>query len=87
MSDGSHRGSITFIAGMGVGLAVGIAATLFLAPLSGADARRALRRRGRRATMKAGDAWEDLRLELAHAARSIKRKRSRSRHQADSSQD
>ena len=73
------RGSATFLAGLGIGLAVGAAVALLLAPRSGAETRQALRQRGRRVKHKAGDAWEDLRLELAKTARALRRKRSRAR--------
>lgn len=65
----------TFLAGVFVGLAVGAAAALLLAPGSGAETRQALRQRGRRVRDKASDAWEDLRLELAKTARALRRKR------------
>jgi gas vesicle protein len=68
-------GSTTFLAGLGVGLAIGVAAALLLAPQSGADMRLALRNRGKRARNKATDAWEDLRLELMRTRRAIRRKR------------
>jgi gas vesicle protein len=66
---------VTFLAGLGVGLAVGVAAALLLAPQSGADTRRALRTRGRKIGSRARDAWEDLRIELEATRRALKRKR------------
>ena len=69
------RPSVTFLAGLGIGLAVGAAAALLLAPRSGADTRRALRNRGRKIGSRAADAWEDLRLELEATRRALKRKR------------
>lgn len=70
-----RRGRTTFLAGLGIGLAVGAAVALLLAPRSGAETRQALRLRGRRVRNKASDAWEDLRLELAKTARILRRKR------------
>jgi gas vesicle protein len=60
---------------LGVGLAIGAAAALLLAPKSGADTRRALRNRGRKLGNRARDAWEDLRVELEATRRALKRKR------------
>ena len=79
-----NRGRGTFLAGVFVGLAVGAAAALLLAPRSGAETRQALRQRGRRVRNKAGDAWEDLRLELAKTARALRRKRRDARSAAES---
>src|SRR5258708_26141904 len=70
-----NRGRAVFLAGVMVGLAVGAATALLLAPRSGAETRQALRRRGRRARTQASDAWEDLRLEPAKTARALPRKR------------
>jgi hypothetical protein len=67
----------TFLTGLGIGLAVGAALALLLAPQSGAETRRALRRRGRRVRNTAGDAWEDLRIELARAKRALLRRKRR----------
>jgi hypothetical protein len=74
---GRSRG--TFLAGLGIGVAIGAAVALLLAPQSGADTRRALRRRGQRVRSKASDAWEDLRVELARAKRALRRKRREAR--------
>ncbi len=71
---GPQRPSVTFLAGLGVGLAVGVAAALLLAPGSGAHTRRALRNRGRKIGSRARDAWEDLRIELEATRRALKRK-------------
>jgi hypothetical protein len=71
----ARRGSTTFLAGLGIGLAIGAAAALLLAPRSGAETRRALLNRGRKVRNKATDAWEDLRLELDRTTRALKRKR------------
>ena len=71
----TRRGRGSFLAGLGIGLAVGAAVALLFAPQSGADTRRALRRRGERVRTKAGDAWSDLRYELSRAKRALKRKR------------
>jgi gas vesicle protein len=70
-----RRPSVTFLAGLGIGLAVGAAAALLLAPRSGPDTRRALRNRGRKIGNRARDAWEDLRIELEATRRALKRKR------------
>jgi hypothetical protein len=75
MPSAPKRGSSGFVAGLGVGIAVGAAIALLLAPQSGADTRRALRRRGRRVRNRTSDAWEDLRLEFARAKRALRRKR------------
>ena len=69
------RPTVTFLAGLGVGLAIGAAAALLLAPRSGADTRRALRSRGRKVGNRARDAWEDLRIELEATRRALRRKR------------
>src|SRR4051794_14975354 len=61
---GAKSSGPTFLAGLGVGLAVGAIAALLLAPRSGSETRRALGRRGRKVGAKARDAWEDLRIEL-----------------------
>jgi gas vesicle protein len=66
---------VTFLAGLGVGVAIGAVAALLLAPLTGADARRALRTRGRKVGNRARDAWEDLRIELEATRRALKRRR------------
>jgi hypothetical protein len=70
-----RRGRGSFLAGLGIGLAVGAAVAILLAPQSGADTRRSLRRRGRRMKSRASDAWEDLRTELARTKRALRRRR------------
>lgn len=70
-----RRPSMTFLAGLGIGLAIGAAAGMLLAPGAGSDTRRALRNRGRKLGNRARDAWEDLRIELAATRRALKRKR------------
>jgi hypothetical protein len=72
-------GGGTFLTGLGIGLAVGAALALLVAPQTGADTRRALRRRGQRIRNKANDAWDDLRIELARAKRALRRKRREAR--------
>jgi hypothetical protein len=52
---------------------------LLLAPLEGAETRRALRRRMRRAGHRGQDAWLDLRDELRRAAMRMRRARRRQR--------
>lgn len=56
-----------FGAGIALGALLGVGVTLFTAPVSGQDARQAVRRRARRAVWSGRDAWEDLRDELAAA--------------------
>lgn len=63
--------------GVAVGLIVGAGVALLLAPLEGADARRVLRRRLRRAGHRGQDAWLDLRDELRRAALRMRRTRRR----------
>jgi hypothetical protein len=79
------RGS--FLAGLGIGLVVGAAVALVLAPQSGADTRRALRRRGRRIRNRAADTWEDLRLELDRTKRALRRRRRETAAAADDGPD
>lgn len=74
-SSATHHGRGSFLAGLGIGLAIGAAVALLVAPQSGADTRRALRRRGHRVKTRAGDAWTDLRYELSRAKRALRRKR------------
>ena len=69
------RPSVTFAAGLGIGLAIGVAAALLLAPRSGAETRQALRGRGRKVRNRARDAWDDLRIELEATRRAISRKK------------
>ena len=71
----ARRPSVTFLAGLGIGLALGAAAALLLAPQSGAETRRALRSRGKKIGNRARDAWEDLALELKATRRALRRKR------------
>ena len=70
-----RRPSVTFMAGLGIGLALGAAAALLLAPQSGAETRQSLRNRGRKMGNRARDAWEDLALELKATRRALRRKR------------
>ena len=56
-----------FGAGIAIGAMLGAGVTMFTAPVSGPDARRAVRRGARRALWRGQDAWEDLRDELAAA--------------------
>jgi hypothetical protein len=69
-----RRPSVSFLAGLGIGLAVGAAAALLLAPRSGAETRRALRVRGRKIGNRARDAWDDLAVELEATRRALKRR-------------
>jgi YtxH-like protein len=75
----TDHGRGSFLTGLGIGLAVGAAIALLMAPQSGADTRRALRRRGHRVKARAGDAWSDLRYELSRAKRALRRKRREAR--------
>src|SRR4051812_24398254 len=70
-----RRPTVTFLAGLGIGVAIGAAAALLLAPRSGAATRQALRNRGKKMGNRARDAWDDLRLELEATRRALKRKR------------
>jgi gas vesicle protein len=70
-----RRPSVTFLAGLGIGVAIGAAAALLLAPRKGSETRQALRNRGRKIGNRARDAWEDLRIELEATRRALKRKR------------
>lgn len=56
-----------FGAGIALGALLGAGVSAFTAPLSGPDARRAVRRGARRMMWRGQDAWEDLRDELAAA--------------------
>lgn len=69
------RPIIPVATGVAVGLLVGAGMALLLAPLDGADARRALRRRMKRAGHRGRDAWLDLRDELRRAALRMRRAR------------
>jgi len=71
----ARRGRGSFLAGLGIGLAVGAAVALLLAPQSGAETRQSLRRRGRRVRNRAADAWDDLRTELERTKRALRRRR------------
>lgn len=79
-----RRGTIAaFAAGIALGLTIGAGAALLFAPQSGPDTRRALVRKGRHLTRRGHDAWDDLREELASAARrgrrAFRRRRERAR--------
>lgn len=67
-----------FAAGIILGAALGAGFALLFAPQSGQDARRSIARRGRKLSRRGHDAWDDLRDELARAAR-----RHRRRHRDD----
>jgi hypothetical protein len=60
-----------------VGLLLGAGVALLFAPQRGVETRRDLRRRARQMRLRGADAWEDLRLELRHARRQLKRARRR----------
>jgi hypothetical protein len=75
-----HRPMLVFAAGIVLGLAVGGGVALMLAPQTGADARRLLRRKGRRAAHRGQDAWDDLRDELRRAV--VRRRRQHAAHAA-----
>jgi gas vesicle protein len=70
-----RRQGVTFLAGLGIGIALGAAVGILFAPRSGAETRRALRNRGRKMRNRARDAWEDLRTEMEATRRALKRKR------------
>ena len=65
--------------GITIGVLVGAAVALLFAPGRGKDTRRMLRRGMRRAGLRSHDAWEDLRIELLHARRQMKRARRRAK--------
>jgi gas vesicle protein len=65
--------------GITIGVLVGAAVALLFAPARGKDTRRLLRRGMRRVGLRSHDAWEDLRLELQHARRQLKRARRRAK--------
>ena len=73
LSPDTPPAAVIFAAGMAMGIAVGAAGALLLAPQSGADTRRALARRGRRLGLRGRDAWEDLGVELRRFARRRRR--------------
>ena len=68
----------TFGAGIALGALLGAGVALLLAPHSGADTRRRLRKAGRRTGTRAADAWADLGEELRHATFRARRKARRS---------
>jgi hypothetical protein len=70
--DWQHIG--IFAAGAVIGAALGVGATLLLAPQSGAVTRDRLALQSRRLRERTSDAWADLRDELRYAARRSKRK-------------
>jgi gas vesicle protein len=80
---GSTRRVGPVATGVALGLLVGAGVALLLAPRSGADTRRSLRRGLKRAHVRGSDAWEDLRLELRHARRRLKRAGRRTRLAAE----
>ncbi|MEX2152272.1 MAG: YtxH domain-containing protein [Gemmatimonadaceae bacterium] len=63
--------------GLTIGLLVGAGVALLFAPRLGQDIRRSIGRGMRRTRLSGHDAWEDLRLELRHARRQLKRARRR----------
>ena len=65
---GGNRTAI-FTLGLAIGIAVGAAVTLLIAPQSGEETRRSIARRGRKLTRRGRDAWDDLRDELRAARR------------------
>ena len=65
--------------GLTIGVIVGAAVALLFAPARGAETRHKVRRGMRRVGVDSRDAWEDLRLELRHARRQLKRVRRRAR--------
>jgi hypothetical protein len=77
---------LAFAAGIALGLTIGAGTALLFAPQSGTDTRRAIVRKGRRLGRRGSDAWDDLRDELAHAARrgrqAFRRRRQRSKESA-----
>ena len=66
---------VTFLAGLGIGIALGAAMGILFAPQSGAETRRAIRNRGKKIGNRARDAWEDLRIEMEATRRALRRRR------------
>ena len=62
-----RRSAAVFAAGVAFGVVVGAGVALLVAPNSGYETRRALIRRGRRASRRGIDAWDDLRDEFRRA--------------------
>lgn len=82
----TERGGLNagvFAAGLALGVILGAGAALLFAPQSGADARHALAKRGRRLRRRGRDAWADLADELRHVRRRRRARRQRSRHDAN----
>lgn len=65
----------TLVAGVAIGVLVGVGLALLLAPGSGRDTRHRLKRGLRRIGNRGRDAWDDLRLELRRARRQLRRAR------------
>ena len=68
-----HSG--TLVAGVALGLLVGVGLALLIAPQTGHDARRRLRRGMRRLGWRGRDAWDDLTDELRSARRKLRKAR------------
>ena len=66
--------SVSFVAGLIVGVAVGAGLTLLLAPQSGRRTRRHLARRVEDVTDEAVDRWDDVAGELRSAVRTGRKK-------------
>lgn len=71
-----------FGAGVALGALLGAGVSVFTLPVSGPEARRAVRRGARRAMWRSQDAWEDLRDELAAATLRRKKQLRRGRRRA-----
>jgi gas vesicle protein len=65
--------------GITIGVLIGAAVALLFAPERGSYTRHRLRRGMRRAGLRGRDAWADLRVELRHATRQLKRARRRAK--------
>lgn len=61
--------------GVAIGLVVGAGLALLFAPAAGVDTRWRVQRGLRRARLRGGDAWDDLRFELRRARRRLRRSR------------
>jgi gas vesicle protein len=70
-----RRPGVTFLTGLGIGIALGAAVGILFAPRSGVETRRAIRNRGKKIGNRARDAWDDLALELRATRRALRRKR------------
>jgi gas vesicle protein len=74
--------TVTFLAGVALGAALGAGAALLFAPDSGHSTRRKIARGSRRLGQRGRNAWDDLRHELKREFRRALRKREEQRIEA-----